>query len=55
MKNVRGSCHCGQIAFEAEIDPGAVRICHCTDCQTRSGSAWHSNLRGIRRIERQTP
>ncbi len=37
---VEGQCHCGQVAFEAEIDPGAVRICHCTDCQTMSGSAY---------------
>lgn len=33
---VEGSCHCGQITFEAQIDPEAVRICHCTDCQTLS-------------------
>jgi len=37
---VDGSCHCGQITFEAEIDLGAVRICHCTDCQTLSGTAF---------------
>jgi hypothetical protein len=37
---VEGQCHCGQVTFEAEIDPGAVRICHCTDCQTMSGSAY---------------
>ena len=37
---IDGQCHCGRIAFEAEIDPGAVAICHCTDCQTLSGSAF---------------
>ena len=37
---VEGSCHCGQITFEAEIQTGAVRICHCTDCQTLTGSAY---------------
>ena len=37
---VDGQCHCGQLKFEAEIDPGAVRICHCTDCQTMSGTAY---------------
>ena len=37
---VTGSCHCGAIAFEAEIDPGRVRICHCTDCQKLSGTAF---------------
>jgi hypothetical protein len=41
---VDGQCHCGQIAFEAEIDPDAVRICHCTDCQTLTGSAYRVNV-----------
>ena len=41
---VEGCCHCGQITFNAEIDPGAVRICHCTDCQTLSGSAYRVNV-----------
>jgi len=37
---VDGRCHCGQITFEAEIDPERVRICHCSDCQSLSGSAF---------------
>jgi hypothetical protein len=37
-----GSCHCGRIRFEAEIDPVKVVICHCTDCQTLSGSAFRT-------------
>lgn len=37
---VTGSCHCGRIGIEAEIDPERVRICHCTDCQKLSGSAF---------------
>ena len=37
---IDGSCHCGQIAYEADIDPEQVEICHCTDCQTLSGSAF---------------
>jgi hypothetical protein len=41
---VEGSCHCGKIAFEAEVDPSAVRICHCTDCQALSGSAYRANV-----------
>jgi hypothetical protein len=41
---VEGRCHCGQITFEAQIDPEAVRICHCTDCQTLSGSAYRVNV-----------
>ncbi len=35
---IDGACHCGRITFQAEIDPKRVRICHCTDCQTLSGS-----------------
>jgi hypothetical protein len=41
---VEGRCHCGQITFEAQIDPEAVRICHCTDCQTLTGSAYRVNV-----------
>jgi len=37
---IDGSCHCGAIRYEAEIDPARVRICHCTDCQIFSGSAF---------------
>ena len=37
---VHGSCHCGRIAFEGELDPARVGICHCTDCQALSGSAF---------------
>jgi hypothetical protein len=41
---VEGTCHCGKITFEAEIDPAAVRICHCTDCQMLTGSAYRVNV-----------
>lgn len=37
---IDGGCHCGNITYEAEIDPENVVICHCTDCQTLSGSAF---------------
>jgi hypothetical protein len=37
---ITGGCHCGAISYQAEIDPGTVAICHCTDCQTLSGSAF---------------
>jgi len=36
--HVDGECHCGHVTFEAEIDPQAVSICHCTDCQSLTGS-----------------
>ncbi len=37
---IDGSCHCGNITFEAEVDPDNVGICHCTDCQALSASAF---------------
>ena len=39
---IEGGCHCGEIRYEAEIDPEKVEICHCTDCQTLSGSAYRT-------------
>jgi hypothetical protein len=41
---VDGSCHCGAIRFEAEIDPKRVGICHCTDCQTFSGGPFRTSV-----------
>jgi hypothetical protein len=38
--HIDGHCHCGHVAYEAEIDPENVSICHCTDCQQLTGSAY---------------
>ncbi len=38
--HVHGSCHCGAIEFEAMVDPERVTICHCTDCQNLTGTAY---------------
>ncbi|MDJ0957674.1 MAG: GFA family protein [Arenicellales bacterium] len=39
---IDGSCHCGAITYEAELEPEAVGICHCTDCQALSASAFRT-------------
>ena len=39
---IDGRCHCGHIAYEAEIDPETVIVCHCTDCQTLSGAPFRT-------------
>lgn len=39
---IDGGCHCGFIQYEAEVDPEKVVICHCTDCQTLSSSAYRT-------------
>jgi hypothetical protein len=41
---VEGQCHCGQIRFTAEVDPGTARVCHCTDCQKFSGGAFRTGV-----------
>jgi hypothetical protein len=37
---IDGRCHCGYITYEAEVNPDSVAICHCTDCQTLTGTAF---------------
>ena len=44
---IDGRCHCGNIQYEAEIDPASVRICHCTDCQSLSGSAFRTIVQTV--------
>ncbi len=39
---IDGACHCGEIAYEAELDLDKVGICHCTDCQALSASAFRT-------------
>jgi hypothetical protein len=41
---IDGACHCGTITIEAEADPEKVSICHCTDCQAGTGSAFRVSI-----------
>ncbi|GLQ98222.1 GFA family protein [Dyella mobilis] len=34
------SCSCGQLSVTTSEDPIRVSICHCLDCQRRSGSVF---------------
>ncbi|MEZ5849577.1 MAG: GFA family protein [Hyphomicrobiaceae bacterium] len=38
--HVHGSCHCGAVRYEADVNPKHVVVCHCTDCQALSGTAF---------------
>lgn len=42
---LHGSCHCGFITFEADADPEKVSLCHCTDCQSGTGTTFRTNIR----------
>ncbi len=39
---IDGGCHCGYVTYEAEVDPDKTAICHCTDCQSLSASAFRT-------------
>jgi len=45
--HVDGGCHCGFIKYEAEVDPASVGICHCTDCQTLTGTAYRTTVQSL--------
>lgn len=51
---VNGGCHCGAVRYAAEVDPRTVTICHCTDCQSLTGTAFRVSVQaqpGALRIE----
>jgi hypothetical protein len=40
MAHIEGRCLCGRVHYVADAAPKFVGICHCTDCQRFSGSAF---------------
>jgi len=40
MMEIDGGCLCGDVTWRARIDPGKVGVCHCTDCQINSATAF---------------
>jgi len=43
--SITGGCRCGSVRYVLNIEaPPTVYACHCTDCQTWSGSAFAENF-----------
>ncbi len=42
--NVRGACRCGKTTFVLREEPIAFYLCHCTECQADSGSAFGQSM-----------
>lgn len=38
--NYRGSCHCGNVAFEVEGEIADVMSCNCSMCQRKGSLLW---------------
>jgi hypothetical protein len=41
----RASCRCGALSVVATGTPTRISVCHCLDCQKRSGSAFSAQVR----------
>lgn len=39
------TCACGQLAIECEGEPVRISVCHCLNCQRRSGSSFAAQAR----------
>ncbi|MDD9936637.1 MAG: GFA family protein [Myxococcales bacterium] len=39
MAKQAGGCQCGEVRYELQGEPLTLYACHCTNCQTRTGSA----------------
>lgn len=41
----KAACSCGQLTLEASGEPVRVSICHCIECQRRTGSVFGAQVR----------
>lgn len=41
----RAQCRCGQLSATCEGEPVRVSVCHCLNCQRRSGSSFAAQAR----------
>ena len=39
-----GGCQCGRVRYRLEGEPVGLAVCHCTECQRQSGSAFAMSM-----------
>lgn len=45
MSKIKGSCLCGQVSYKTtETEPTMMAVCHCSDCQKQTGTAFSVNV-----------
>jgi len=45
MNSRTASCSCGQLRLTSEGEPARISICHCLECQKRTGSVFATQAR----------
>lgn len=45
-----GGCACGEVRYQLTGEPVFLTICHCSECQRASGSAFGMSMR-VRRVD----
>ena len=45
MTSRTASCRCGRLSATCTGDPVRISVCHCLDCQRRSGSSFAAQAR----------
>ena len=44
MSSRDGGCQCGRVRYRFDGEPLGLAVCHCTECQKQSGSAFGMSL-----------
>ena len=44
MRSMEGGCQCGKVRYRIDGEPLNLAVCHCTECQRQSGSAFGMSL-----------
>ena len=40
MRQMIGGCLCGQVRYQADVEPAFTSVCHCKNCQKQVGAAF---------------